>query len=47
MRRQPLRQPQRLFVRDAGEHHMRHLPELMLDRRADVRMIVAVAGGPP
>ena len=46
-RRQPPRQRQRLLVRQPAEHHMRHGRELALDRRADMRMVVAVAGGPP
>ena len=46
-RRQPPRQRQRLLVHQPAEHHMRHRRELALDRRADVRMIIAVAGGPP
>ena len=46
-RRQPPRQRQRLLVHQPAEHHMRHRGELALDRLPDVRMVVAVAGGPP
>ena len=34
-------------VHEAAEHHVRHALELRGDRGADVRMVVAVAGGPP
>ena len=44
---QPLRQRQRRLVHQAAEHDVRHRRELALDRCADVRMVVAVAGGPP
>ncbi len=46
-RREPPRQGQGLLVDQAAEHHMRHLGELPLHRLPDVRMVVAVAGGPP
>src|SRR5262249_29093970 len=38
---------QRLLVDEAAEHHVRHDLELVRDRRANMRMIVPVAGGPP
>ena len=44
---QPAGQRQSLFVYEAAEHHMRHGRELALNGRADMRMIVAVARGPP
>src|SRR5262249_56941712 len=43
----PPRQRERLLVHQPAEHHMRHERELALDRLANVRMVVAVAGGPP
>ena len=46
-RGQPLRQRQRLLMRQPAEHHMRHLLELSRDGFANMRMVVAVAGGPP
>ncbi len=46
-RREPPRQRQRRLMHEPAEHHMRHLGKLPLDRRADVRVVVAVAGGPP
>ena len=46
-RREPARQRQRRLMHHAAEHHVRHLRELTLDRGADMRMVVAVAGGPP
>ena len=44
---EPARQSQPLLVRQAGEHHVRHLRHLALDRSADVGVVVAVTGGPP
>jgi hypothetical protein len=44
---QPLRQGQRLLVHQAAEHDVGHRLELALDRGADMRMVIAVAGGPP
>ena len=46
-RGEPPRQRQRLLVHEPAEHHMRHVCKLPLDRRPDVRMVVAVAGRPP
>ena len=45
--RKTARERQRLLVHQPAEHHMRHDLELALHRFADMRMIVAVAGGPP
>ena len=44
---QPPRQGQRRFVHQAAEHDVGHLGELALDRGADMRVVIAVAGGPP
>ena len=44
---QPAGERESLFVYQAAEHYMRHGCELALNGRADMRMIVAVARGPP
>ncbi len=44
---QPRRQAQGRLVRQPAEHHVRHDLKLAGHRIADVRMVVAVAGGPP
>ena len=46
-RRQPLGQPQGRLVHQPAQHHVRHPAELPRHRVADVRVVVAVAGGPP
>ena len=46
-RRQPPRQRQGLLVHQPAEHHVRHRRELAFHGRADMWMVVAVAGGPP
>ena len=43
-RRQPLGQHQRRLMSQTAEHDMRHGGELPLDRLADMRMVVPVAG---
>ena len=46
-RGQPPRQRQRRLMRQPAEHHMRHLLELLGHRVPYVRLVIAVAGGPP
>ena len=46
-RRETLRQRQGRLMHEPAEHDMRHHVELALHRGANMRMIVAVAGGPP
>src|SRR3546814_11866823 len=45
--RGPPSQGQRRFMDEAAEHDVRHARELPGHRRPDMRMVVAVAGGPP
>ena len=45
--RQPRRQAIGRLVRQAAEHHVRHGLDLRAQGVGDVRMVVAVAGGPP
>ena len=45
--RKPCRQPHRRLVHQAAEHHMRHHLKLACHRGANMRMVIAVAGGPP
>ena len=44
---EPPRQIERRLMNQPAEHDMRHLGELILDRRANMGVIIAVAGGPP
>ena len=44
---EPRRQRIGRRMREPAEHHVRHARELRGDGGADVRMVVAVAGGPP
>ncbi len=43
----PARERKGFLVHQPAEHHVRHGGELALDGCANMRMIVAVAGGPP
>ncbi len=45
--RKALGQRQRRFVHQPAQHHMRHLLELGFDGGGDMRMVVAMGGGPP
>ncbi len=45
--RQPPRQAIGRLVREAAEHHVCDLADLRLQGRPDVRVAIAVAGGPP
>ena len=45
--RKPSRQCEGLLVDEAAEHHVRQVRKLAFDRRADMRMPVTMAGGPP
>ena len=46
-RRQPAGERERLLMGKPAEHDVRHQRELTLDRRADMGMVIAVAGRPP